>query len=90
MRRNLSQIVNGDETWCNHFEPESKRQSKQLKRATSPPRKKSKVTSSGKIMMAFFLAHKGPLLVKFLERGATSSIPSVTTALYRTFDEPSS
>ncbi|GFW39411.1 histone-lysine N-methyltransferase SETMAR [Trichonephila clavipes] len=39
----LSQIVTGDETWGHHFEPESKRQSKQWKRATSSPPKKSKV-----------------------------------------------
>ncbi|GFV28754.1 hypothetical protein TNCV_3987041 [Trichonephila clavipes] len=43
-------IVTGDETWCHHFQPESKRQSKQWKRVTSPP-KKSKVvhTSSATI-----------------------------------------
>ncbi|GFQ76765.1 histone-lysine N-methyltransferase SETMAR [Trichonephila clavata] len=35
-----SQIVTGDETWCHHFETESKRKSK---RATSPPPKKSKM-----------------------------------------------
>ncbi|GFV35455.1 mariner Mos1 transposase [Trichonephila clavipes] len=38
----LSQIT-GDETWCHHFEPESKSQNKQWKRAISPPPKKSKV-----------------------------------------------
>ncbi|GBO11356.1 hypothetical protein AVEN_111355-1 [Araneus ventricosus] len=45
----LSHIVTGDEKWCHHFEPESKRQSKQWKHATSPPPKKSKAvhTSSG-------------------------------------------
>ncbi|GBN66295.1 hypothetical protein AVEN_161903-1 [Araneus ventricosus] len=68
----LSHIVTGDETWCHHFEPESKRQSKQWKHATSPPPKKSKAvhTSSGKVMMSFFY-HKGPLLVEFLEWGTT-------------------
>ncbi|GFW68639.1 uncharacterized protein TNCV_529931 [Trichonephila clavipes] len=45
----LSQIVIGDETRGHRFEPESKRQSKQWKCATSPPPKKSKtvLTSSG-------------------------------------------
>ncbi|GFU11572.1 histone-lysine N-methyltransferase SETMAR [Trichonephila clavipes] len=53
----LLQIVTGDETWNHRFEPESKRQSKQLKRATSLPPKKSKAvhTSSGKVMMSFFV-----------------------------------
>ncbi|GFX09467.1 mariner Mos1 transposase [Trichonephila clavipes] len=38
----LSQIVPFDKTRCFHFEPESKRQNKQWKRATSSPPKKSK------------------------------------------------
>ncbi|GBM35561.1 hypothetical protein AVEN_106780-1 [Araneus ventricosus] len=69
----LSHIVTGDETCCHHFEPESKRQSKQWKHATSPPPKKSKAVhiSSGKVMMSFFFDHKGPLLVEFLEWGTT-------------------
>ncbi|GBN75236.1 Histone-lysine N-methyltransferase SETMAR [Araneus ventricosus] len=68
----LSHIVTGDETWCHHFEPESKRQSKQWKHATSPSPKKSKAvqTSSGKVMMYFFY-HKDPLLAEFLERVTT-------------------
>ncbi|GFW53259.1 uncharacterized protein TNCV_4709931 [Trichonephila clavipes] len=58
-----------------HFEPESKRQTKQWKRATSPPPKKSKaeLTNSGKIMMSFFY-HKGPLLTEFLERKTTINV----------------
>ncbi|GBM61069.1 Mariner Mos1 transposase [Araneus ventricosus] len=68
----LSHIVTGDETWCHHFELESKRQNKQWKHSTSPPPKKSKAvhTSSSKVMMSFF-DHNGPLLVEFLERGTT-------------------
>ncbi|GFV84154.1 mariner Mos1 transposase [Trichonephila clavipes] len=71
----LSQTVTGDETWNHHFEPESKRQSKQWKRATSPPPRKSKDvhTSSGKGMMSFFY-HKDPLLIEFLERETTISV----------------
>ncbi|GFS65237.1 histone-lysine N-methyltransferase SETMAR [Trichonephila clavipes] len=71
----LSQIVTGDETLCHPFEPESKRQSKQWKRATSSLPKKPKVihTSSGKVMMSFF-DRKGPLLVELLERGITDNV----------------
>ncbi|GFW60985.1 reverse transcriptase [Trichonephila clavipes] len=43
----LSQIVTGYETWGHHFEPEGKRQSKQWKRATSSPPKKSKAVHTG-------------------------------------------
>ncbi|GFX57151.1 histone-lysine N-methyltransferase SETMAR [Trichonephila clavipes] len=58
-----------------HFEPESKRQSKQWKRATSPPSKNSKAmhTNSGKVVMSFF-QHKGSLLIEFLERGTTITV----------------
>ena len=71
--RFLSHIVTGDETWCHNFEPESKRQRKQWKRATYHLQKKSKAvhTSSSKVMMTFFLDYKGPLLVDFLEQGTT-------------------
>ncbi|KAJ4447223.1 hypothetical protein ANN_09226 [Periplaneta americana] len=69
----LSCIVTGDESWCYHFEPESKRQSQQWKHMDSPPPKKSKAmhTSSGKVMLTFFFDSRGPLLVEFLEHGAT-------------------
>ncbi|GFV46274.1 histone-lysine N-methyltransferase SETMAR [Trichonephila clavipes] len=45
----LTQIVTGDETWGYHFESESKRESKQWKRATSPLPKEIKAvhTTSG-------------------------------------------
>ncbi|PNF29904.1 hypothetical protein B7P43_G07269, partial [Cryptotermes secundus] len=71
----LSLIATGDETWCHYFEPESKRQSQQWKHVNSPPPKKSKAlhTSSDKVMMTFFFDCKGPLLVEFLEHGATIS-----------------
>ncbi|GFW48182.1 histone-lysine N-methyltransferase SETMAR [Trichonephila clavipes] len=62
-----SQIVTGDETWGHHFEPESKRQSKQWKRASSPPPKKSKVThtSPGKVMMSFLFTTRAYRLSSF-------------------------
>ncbi|GFV30799.1 histone-lysine N-methyltransferase SETMAR [Trichonephila clavipes] len=52
----LSQIVSVDETWSQHFEPESKRQSKQWKRSTSTPSKKPNAVhaSSGKVMISCF------------------------------------
>ncbi|GFW39922.1 mariner Mos1 transposase [Trichonephila clavipes] len=70
-----SQIITDDEPWCLHFEPESKRQSKQWKRLTLPPPKKSKAvhTSPGILMMSFSFVSKGPLLVEFLERGTITN-----------------
>ena len=69
----LSRIVTGDETYCHHFEPESKRQSQQWKHLNYPPPKKSKAvhTSTGIMLMTFFFDCRGPLLVDLLERGAT-------------------
>ncbi|GFX64623.1 uncharacterized protein TNCV_1671591 [Trichonephila clavipes] len=70
-----SQIVTGDETWGHHFEPESKRQSKQWKRASSPPPKKSKVThtSPGKVMMSFLFTTRAYRLSSFWNRKPPSS-----------------
>ncbi|GFW13850.1 histone-lysine N-methyltransferase SETMAR [Trichonephila clavipes] len=33
----MKRIVTGDETWCHHYEPETKRDSMQWKHASSPP-----------------------------------------------------
>ncbi|XP_023213374.1 histone-lysine N-methyltransferase SETMAR-like [Centruroides sculpturatus] len=68
--RFLSCIVMGDETWCHHFEQESKHQSKQWKHMDSPPPKIS-TPCSRKVVMIFFFDYKGPLLIDFLEHGAT-------------------
>ncbi|GFU19751.1 mariner Mos1 transposase [Trichonephila clavipes] len=85
------QIVTGDETLCCHFEPESKSQSKQWKRA---PRNQ---TTSKEIkgcshqfwqghVMPFFFDHKGLLLVEFLERGITINAPRYQATLQRVQD----
>ena len=52
----LARVVAGDESWCHHFEPDSKRQSIQWKHPGSPPPKKSIAihTSAGKVMLTFF------------------------------------
>ncbi len=68
----LTSIVTGDESWCPHFQPESKRKSLQWKHTDSPPPKKFKTlhTSAGKVLLSFFFDSEGPLLVDFLEHGA--------------------
>ncbi|GFV07170.1 mariner Mos1 transposase [Trichonephila clavipes] len=45
------QIVTGDKTGCRHFEPESKRQSKQGKRETSLSPKKSKAMYTSSVTL---------------------------------------
>jgi len=38
----LDRIITGDETWCHHYEPESKRQSMEWRHVSSPSRKSSR------------------------------------------------
>ena len=38
----LDRIVIGDETWCDHYEPESKRKSMEWRHVNSPSKKKFK------------------------------------------------
>ena len=68
----LARFVTMDETWVHHFDPESKRQSKQWKHLGSPPPRKFRtVASAGKIMASIFWDAKGILLINYLNRGAT-------------------
>jgi hypothetical protein len=51
----LQRIVTADETWVNHYEPQSKAQRMVWKRPTSPVAKKFKSQpSAGKIMLTLF------------------------------------
>jgi histone-lysine N-methyltransferase SETMAR len=68
----LDMIVAGDETWCPHFQPETKKRSMQWKHANSPPPKKFMGTvRSSKIMVTVFFDCKGLLLLDFLPKGTT-------------------
>jgi hypothetical protein len=51
-RQFLERIVTADETWLNHYEPESKAQSVAWKRPTLPVAKK--FISASKIMLTLF------------------------------------
>ncbi|XP_014785808.1 uncharacterized protein LOC106880407 [Octopus bimaculoides] len=56
----LERFVTEDVCWVHHFEPETKRQSKQRKLPSSPaPNKASVVSSTGKVMTANFKDGKG-------------------------------
>ncbi|GFV50619.1 histone-lysine N-methyltransferase SETMAR [Trichonephila clavipes] len=68
----MKRIVTGDETWCHHYEPETKRDSMQWKHASSPPPKKFRaVMSAGKVLFTVFFDVQDPLLVEFLEHRKT-------------------
>ncbi|GFV01790.1 histone-lysine N-methyltransferase SETMAR [Trichonephila clavipes] len=64
----MKRIVTVDETWCHHYESETKRDSMQWKHASSPPPEKFRaVKSIGKVLLTVFFDVQGPLLVEFLE-----------------------
>lgn len=67
-----SHIVTGDETYIHHYEPETKRQSKQwLPSGSGPPKKAIRKLSAKKVMALVFWDKLGVLLVKFFRKGET-------------------
>ena len=63
----LDRIITGDETWCHHYEPESKRQSMEWWHVNSPLKKKFKtLPPAGKVMCTVFWDRKGVIFLDFL------------------------
>lgn len=68
----LNRVVTVDETWVHHFDPETKLQSKEWKRPSSPtPRKFRHNRSAGKVMLTVFWDAQGVIMTDYLEKGAT-------------------
>lgn len=68
----LDRIVAGDESWCLHYDPETKCMSQQWKHSLSPRPKKSRVIpSTGKVMLTLFFDCHRPLLIDWLPKGST-------------------
>ena len=66
----VDRFVSMDETWVDHFKPESTQQSKQWTYVGSPLQKKAKaVYSAGKVMTSIFLDAEGTLMVNYLQQG---------------------
>jgi len=64
----LDRIIIGDETWCHHYEPESKRQPMVWRHVNSPSKKMFKtLPSAGKVMFTVFWDRKAVILLDFLE-----------------------
>ena len=65
----LQCIATGDETWIQHYDPESKQQSMQWKHVSPPSSRKFKVqASAGRIMCAIFWDAEGMLLIDYASR----------------------
>lgn len=83
----LERIVTGDETWCFHHEPETKRSSMQwLPKGAPPPKKFRSQTSNLKVMASVFFDCKGVLLTDFLPRGSTINAAGYVSTLKKLKD----
>jgi histone-lysine N-methyltransferase SETMAR len=64
----LDRVITSDETWCHHYELESKRQSMEWQHVNSPSKKKLKMLPSvGKVICTVFWDRKGLILLDFLK-----------------------
>jgi histone-lysine N-methyltransferase SETMAR len=67
-----ARLLTRDETWLDHWDPESKQEAMQwVYRGSPPPNKFRPQPSAGKIMASIFWDAGGVLLVECLPRGAT-------------------
>ena len=79
----IEHIVTQDETWVQHFDPESKMQSKQWKHSgSSHPKEFKKVNSSGKVMTSIFNS-QGVIMIDYLEQGRTINGAYYTGVFWR-------
>jgi histone-lysine N-methyltransferase SETMAR len=78
----FSTLITRDETWCYHYDPEMKVQSKQWKRKSSPAPVKGKRTfSAGKVMATVFWDHEGIVHIEFMPKGSTINGASYANTL---------
>jgi histone-lysine N-methyltransferase SETMAR len=74
----LQRIVTGDESWVHHFQPETKKASKEWRHCILPkPQKFRTQASAGKVMLTLFWDHRGPLVEHYMSKETT-----VTSATY--------
>ena len=80
----LQRVVTGDESWLRHYDPPTKLESRQWKRASSPtPTQERPRHSPGKILMSVFWDCEGMLLVDFLEDKQTITGDYYSHLMYR-------
>ena len=71
-RNFMGQIVTGDETWVYGYDPETKRQSSQLKCADSPrPKETRQMRSKVKVMLIVFFDMEGIVDYEYVPQGQT-------------------
>jgi hypothetical protein len=62
-------VITGDETWCFQYDPETKRQSMQLKTDSRQPKRALMSRSQFKIILVCFFHHKGTVHYEFIAQG---------------------
>ena len=68
----LENVITGDESWVFQYDPETKRQSRQWKSASSPRPKKARMQRSQvKVMLITFFDHQGMVHHEFVPKGQT-------------------
>jgi histone-lysine N-methyltransferase SETMAR len=68
----MHQFITMDETWIQHYTPESKQQSKQWTEVGfSAPKKTRSVPSAGKVVASVVWDAEGILFIDYLEKGKT-------------------
>jgi len=66
----LLNIITGDESWIDNFDPEEKRLSMEYRHTSSPrPKKFRTIPSAGKILLTVFLYSQRVYMTEFLEAG---------------------
>jgi len=69
----LSRLVTMDETWLQHYDPETKQQSTEWRHGGSPRPKKFRVQkSAGKVLALIFWDQEGILLIYYFPRAKLS------------------
>lgn len=78
----LSRIITGDESWVQHYTPETKRTSNEWRHKNSPQPKKAKtIPAVQKVMLTVFFDSEGVVYSEFTPRGTTINAASYCNTL---------
>ncbi|KAI6652335.1 Mariner transposase [Oopsacas minuta] len=84
--RAVSEILTGDETWIYHYDPETKRQSKEwVEEGGLPPTKVRRIRSVGKQMWANFFRRSGLLKELHLRIGRQLQLIGIPQYVFRKY-----
>jgi len=83
----LSRFVTMDETWLNHYDPETKQQPTERRQSGSPRPKKFRVQkSAGKVLASIFWDQNGIILTYYLPKGQTTNAKYYSSLLVQLKD----